>query len=529
VRDERAGIIRNYIDEALRSRATAIRNFCYHAGVLSYLAKVEDFAAGIIFFITVVLLFVCIGVAQLKQRYSPKLLGARFKRFFGADFKHLQAHDKNYPGYDLASIHRALLSYFEDHCRPAETVGSAMPTSSARDLLQSDDRPYGAWRRKPAPMAYERVAVALDEEESFPANCLYFAQTKGDPGEKLAVLLSYAKAYRAESGEDMDERSAPASVLTLSVACRRRELADVFFREIESRRKRLSVYRGKVIDPVVTGGGIVTIAFRNIARVSEGDLVLPKSVRDLIHGSIVSFYSHQDALRALGVEMKRGILFNSPPGTGKTSVSLYLAGLLPNFTICFVSGRRLLFPREVCAMARYLQPTMLVFEDIDLIAQERETNGLATVLGELMNQIDGCEPNDQVLFIMNTNSMERLEAAVRNRPGRVDQIIHIPLPDNADRKRLIQHFARSVSVSSAAVDALVGATHGVTPAILKEVIKRAAVMAVERTSANGDGQAGGAIELSEADLLLSVEQVLALRSDLHRLDPLAREPIRFGS
>jgi ATP-dependent 26S proteasome regulatory subunit len=180
-------------------------------------------------------------------------------------------------------------------------------------------------------------------------------------------------------------------------------------------------------------------------------------------------------------------------------------------------------------MARYLQPTMLVFEDIDLIAQERETNGLATVLGELMNQIDGCEPNDQVLFIMNTNSMERLEAAVRNRPGRVDQIIHIPLPDRDDRKRLINHFARSVRVAPTAVDALADATDRVTPAILKEVIKRAAVMAVERCATNGDGQGADGIELSKADLLLAVQQVLALRSDMHKLDPLAREPIRFGS
>jgi len=492
-------------------------------------AKADDFIAALTFVIAVALILISIVVVQLKQKFSPQLLGARLKRFFGAELRHLQAHDKNFPGYDLASIHRALLSYFQDHCEPIDTVGSAAPTLSTRDMLQTDDRPYGPWRRKPAPMAYERVAVALDEEESFPSNCLYFAKSKTDPAEKFAVLLSYIRAYRAESGEDMDERSAPASVLTLSIACRRRELADAFFREIESRRQRLSVYRGKVIDPVVTAGGIVTIVFRNIARVGENDLVLPKAVRELIRGSIVNFYTHQTALRALGVEMKRGVLFNSPPGTGKTSVSLYLAGLLPNFTICFVSGRRLLYPREVCAMARYLQPTMLVFEDIDLIAQERETNGLATVLGELMNQIDGCEPNDQVLFIMNTNSMERLEAAVRNRPGRVDQIIHIPLPDRDDRRRLIHHFASTVRVSPAAVVALVDATEGVTPAILKEVIKRAAVMAVQRLASDGDGRTGGEIDLTTADLLLSVEQVLALRSDMHKLDPLARDPIRFGS
>jgi hypothetical protein len=509
--------------------------------LLHLIAKTpDDVIAPIIFVATVCALLAIVGLTKLKQQRSPKIIGNILKRYFGTEpLRQLRAHDKTFPGFDLASIHRALASFFDDYCKqPVTQVGSILPTHSVRDLLVTEERSYSPTRRQPSPLAYERVPVDVNHEESFVSNCLYLCERKPDPaggdGEKFAVLLAYSKAYRAESGEDVDERSAPPSVLMLSIACARRELADEFFREIEARRKRLSIYRGKVIDPVVTGGGIQTIAFRNIGRVGGDDLVLPKDVRDLIHGSIVSFYTHQDALRAIGVEMKRGVLFNSPPGTGKTSVSLYLAGLLPNFTICFVSGRRLLYPRELCAMARYLQPTMLVFEDIDLIAQERETNGLATVLGELMNQIDGCEPNDQVLFIMNTNSMERLEQAVRNRPGRVDQIIHIPLPDQGDRKRLIRHFARGLSASDAAVEALSAATDGVTPAILKEVVKRAAVMAVERlkpTTGDGDGHrqvARPPIELQESDLLLAVQQVLALRSDLHKMDPLNREPIRFG-
>src|SRR5439155_7179439 len=140
--------------------------------------------------------------------------------------------------------------------------------------------------------------------------------------------------------------------------------------------------------------------------------------------------------------------------------------------------------RELCRMARYLSPSILVFEDIDLIAQQRDQNGLATVLGELMNQIDGCEPGDEVLFIMNTNSLDRLESAVRNRPGRVDQIIHIPVPDVAARAELLRHFARNLQVDDAAIEGAAQATDGTTPALLKEVVKRGAVNAIER-SPNG--------------------------------------------
>ena len=216
------------------------------------------------------------------------------------------------------------------------------------------------------------------------------------------------------------------------------------------------------------------------------------------------------------MEMKRGILFHGPPGTGKTSISLYLAGHLPHFTVCFVSGQRLMYPRELCRMARYLQPSMLVFEDIDLIAQERDVNGLATVLGELMNQIDGCEPDEQVLFVMNTNSLDRLEQAVRNRPGRVDQIVHVPLPDAAARQQLFRYFARNLRLTDQVIDRAVAATDGATPALLKEVVKRAAVNAVERAGegqpgGNGQGSASGQLEVTEGDLMLAIQQVQIMR------------------
>jgi ATP-dependent 26S proteasome regulatory subunit len=299
----------------------------------------------------------------------------------------------------------------------------------------------------------------------------------------------------------------PRQQVTLSIACRSKEVADRFFAEIEQRRKRLSIFRGKVIDPVVGPGGIQTVGFRPIHKVREEDLILPDSVKGLLRGAVLGFYRHRDVLRRLDIELKRGILLHGPPGTGKTSISLYLAGCLTNFTVCFISGERLLYPREVCRMARYLQPAMVVFEDIDLVAHERNVNGLATVLGELMNQIDGCEPSDQVLFLMTTNSLERLEHAVKNRPGRVDQIIEIPLPSRAERRQLFSYFTRSLKLKDDNLEQLLDATEGATPAMLKEVVKRGTVNAIERSQEKDNGD----VLLEEGDLLLATEQVRAMR------------------
>jgi hypothetical protein len=464
-----------------------------------------------------------IVAVNIREWVRPRKIGHRFRRFFGKGLKKLEPHEKTFPGYDLASLSRALADFLADCAASSELLGSVSTTNTLRDLLSVEENNWHT-RQKPSPVSHERLPVDVDVEESFVTKCLYFAVLKSvggaaagaaPAGERVAILLAKAPAAASEFEEDMESHAAPSSsALTLGIAARSRAVADFFFHQIEERRRARSVYRGKVIDPVINNAGIQTIAFRKIQPVAETDLILPESVRTLLHGAVVSFYQHQDSLRSLGVELKRGILFHSPPGTGKTSISLYLAGLLPNFTVCFISGKRLLYPREVCRMARYLQPAMLVFEDIDLIAQERDLNGLATVLGELMNQIDGCEPNEQVLFIMNTNSMERIEQAVRNRPGRVDQIIHIPFPDARDRRRLLELFAARFAPGPAELDEVAAATDGATPAMLKEIVKRAAVSAVAqaRDNQNGNGAAATTpIKITAQDLLLAYRQVQFMR------------------
>jgi energy-coupling factor transporter ATP-binding protein EcfA2 len=432
----------------------------------------------------------------------------QFRHFFGSAFDRLENHEKSFPGFDLASVNRALASIQHECCAEFRAVG-CLSWPNMRQFFDQCKVNIGTRAIKPASLIYQRVAIDVDEEASVVVNGLYLAVMK--TGEQVAVHLRSGQS-RYMAWDDMEGRQIPQQEVTIEIACQARAVADRFFKELEQRRQRLSIYRGKVIDPVLHGGVINSIGFRAIKRVPAEDLILPPSVQDLIRNSVLGFYEHRDLLQSLGIEMKRGILLHGPPGTGKTSICLHLAGLLPHFTICIVSGERLLYPREICRMARYLQPTMIVFEDIDLIALARDANGLATVLGELMNQIDGCEPTDQVLFMMNTNSLERLESAVRNRPGRVDQIIEVPVPDREARTRLIHRFSRNVQLDlgAGAMDRVLDSTDGMTPAMLKEIVKRAAVSAIDRNGVNG----GPAVLVGEADLLLAAQQVQGMREPI---------------
>jgi ATP-dependent 26S proteasome regulatory subunit len=97
---------------------------------------------------------------------------------------------------------------------------------------------------------------------------------------------------------------------------------------------------------------------------------------------------------------------------------------------------------------------------------------------------------------------------VRNRPGRVDQIIHLALPDKQARLELLRHFARNLTCENGELEKAAAGTDGATPATLKEVVKRAAVNALDR---DGSGPVDAGIRITAQDLLLAYEQIQFMR------------------
>jgi hypothetical protein len=467
----------------------------------------DDGFVGYVILAIIAFIALWIAYAFIREALFPRKFGTILRRFFGG-IKGVSAHDKPFPSYDLASLNRAIDDFLGRNCTTSKLIGG-MQGQSLSEALEGFME-----NRRVGEISYKRVPVDVEEEESVRSSCLWTATLRPELGlsgdNRIAiaiVLLGMERPVRSFSMGTQEE--AVSSVIQISVACRSKEVAAKVFKEIEELRRKLNVFRGKVVVPEIDAGGIHSLGFSKLRLVAENELILPESTKRLIDGSVVAFYRNREKLREAGVEMKRGILLCSPPGTGKTSVALYLAGVLTDFTICFVAGRQLLYPREICQMARYLRPTMLVFEDIDLIAQDRDQNGLATILGELMNQIDGCHADEEVLFLMNTNSLERLERAVRERPGRVDQIIQLPLPDESARKRLVRLFGANLEIPADGMEKFASASDGITPATVKEVVKRAAVLAVQRQN---DDENSTKVKVTTDDLMLAFEQVMWSRT-----------------
>ena len=128
-------------------------------------------------------------------------------------------------------------------------------------------------------------------------------------------------------------------------------------------------------------------------------------------------------LLASGQHLKRGLLLYGPPGTGKTHTVRYLLGRTPEVII--ISGVALHPIAEACSVARELAPAMVVVEDVDLIAEDREYPGQHPLLFQLLNEMDGLADDADVAFVLTTNRADVLERALAARPGRVDQAVEL--------------------------------------------------------------------------------------------------------
>jgi SpoVK/Ycf46/Vps4 family AAA+-type ATPase len=119
-----------------------------------------------------------------------------------------------------------------------------------------------------------------------------------------------------------------------------------------------------------------------------------------------------------------------------------------------------------------LQPTVVVLEDVDLAFSNREDNFYSVGLGELLDELDGFAQADQITFILTTNAIDRVERAIRERPGRVSQCIYFGPPAAELRRRYLQALTRPYDVTGLSFDLLVERTKGVSQAFLKELVYR---------------------------------------------------------
>jgi ATP-dependent 26S proteasome regulatory subunit len=266
--------------------------------------------------------------------------------------------------------------------------------------------------------------------------------------------------------------------------------------------------------PEMFGHGSSTpLNFLTRPNVSRDQIVLPEALLDEIERQVIGVARHSHRLLASGQHLKRGILLHGAPGTGKTHTIGYLLGKLPGVTVIVISGRALSRITEACSLARTLHPAAVVVEDVDLIAEERTARpGQHPLLFQLLNEMEGLNSAADVTFLLTTNRADLLEPALAARPGRVDLAAELPLPDADARRQLLRLYADRLLLDGIDLDPVIARTEGVTAPFLKELLRRAALLAAE-----ADATGEGPLRVTDSDLATALGELLAGRSQLTRL------------
>ena len=202
--------------------------------------------------------------------------------------------------------------------------------------------------------------------------------------------------------------------------------------------------------------------------------MLPDGLLERIERQTIGFGRHSQRLQKAGRHLKRGLLLHGPPGTGKTLTVMYLATMMRERTVFLLTGKGLGLISHTCAMARMLEPAIVVLEDVDLVAEERTKGGAGCatpVLFELLNEMDGLANDVDILFLLTTNRPDLLEPALAARPGRVDQAIEVPIPDASCRRRLFDLYGQGMTMNVADLPRFIARTEGASAAFIRELLR----------------------------------------------------------
>jgi transitional endoplasmic reticulum ATPase len=204
---------------------------------------------------------------------------------------------------------------------------------------------------------------------------------------------------------------------------------------------------------------------------------------------------HPEKFLKFGMSPSKGVLFYGPPGCGKTLLAKAIANeCQANFIS--IKGPELLTMwfgeseanvRDVFDKARAASPCVLFFDELDSIAKARgssagDAGGASDrVLNQLLTEMDGMGAKKNVFIIGATNRPDQIDPALL-RPGRLDQLIYIPLPDERSRLAVFKAALRKSPIAKDVdLDYLAKVTPGFSGADLTEICQRACKLAIRES------------------------------------------------
>ena len=410
-------------------------------------------------------------IEEMRSKKKPEAASffvQKLRDHFGTEPSALPVVSQPILPHEHPNLHLAIEGYLAAGNRSAEVLGvvglNGFMGKGLSDLVAPHSG-FGAAANR-GPVEYANVELDGNKVLACVERGLFLV-SEGD--RRLAVFVR------------QEDRIGSRENLTVEVMAAERAAAERFLRELRDDMRMRNVYRGHVVSLTSEGLRDVVVKFHRLPAIERSAIILPAGLLERIERQTVEFGRQSRRLLEAGRHLKRGLLLHGPPGTGKTMTIMYLANTMRDRTVFLLSGRGLGMIGRTCAMARALEPSIVVLEDVDLIAEERTKGGTGCatpLLFELLNEMDGLSDDADILFLLTTNRPALLEPALAARPGRVDQAIEIPPPDEECRRRLFELYGRGLTLEIANLPRFINRTEGASAAFIRELLRRSALFAV---------------------------------------------------
>lgn len=200
---------------------------------------------------------------------------------------------------------------------------------------------------------------------------------------------------------------------------------------------------------------------------------------------------HSESFRRLGIRPPSGILLYGPPGCSKTLIAKALA-TESGLNFLSIKGPELFSKwvgeseravRDLFTKARQVAPSVIFFDEMDAIGGERSSGEAGVherVLAQLLTELDGVVPLNSVTILAATNRPDKIDRALL-RPGRLDRLIYVPLPDFETRLQILELKLEKMSTSDDInPHSLAVRTDGFSGAELEALCHEAALRALEK-------------------------------------------------
>lgn len=237
--------------------------------------------------------------------------------------------------------------------------------------------------------------------------------------------------------------------------------------------------------------------FAVVPEVTWDDVGALHSVREELRLAVVEPMRHPELFAAMGISTPAGVLLYGPPGCGKTLLAKAVANE-SHSNFLSVKGPELLNKylgeseraiRQLFERARASAPCVIFFDELDSLCPPRtsdaDSSSTSRIVNQLLTELDGLEGRKGVYILAATNRPDMIDPAM-TRPGRLDRMLYVGLPDAAERFDILRTVCRSTPLASQVdLSHIAERCVGFSGADLAALIREASMCAIKEIMHNG--------------------------------------------